>query len=114
MEKGDLDPRSAEKTASTYSEIQGKVVAKVASNSAQPFTLSVGSAAILNCATDLLYLLASLFLATPLSERPARMEYPEFALTTIIASLVWIVASAVLRHYDRSAFERNAAEDAAL
>jgi len=144
---------SAEKTASTYSEIEtqsgaagsaqfegrnhrnlrnlmdasfhwasgssrrvltgarAKVIAKVAFNSAQRCTLSVG---FINCATDLFCLLVSLFLSTLRSDRPAGMEYPEFSLTTIIAGLVWIVASAVLRHYDRSAFERNAAEDAVL
>jgi exopolysaccharide biosynthesis polyprenyl glycosylphosphotransferase len=147
---------SAEKTASTYSEIEtqsgvagsaqvegrnhrdlrnlldasfhwasrssrrvltgarAKVITKIAFNYAQRFTVSVGSAAIVNCATDLFYLLVALFLSTLMSDRPAGMEYPEFALTTIIAGLLWIVASAVLRHYDRSAFERNAAEDAAL
>jgi exopolysaccharide biosynthesis polyprenyl glycosylphosphotransferase len=88
--------------------------AKVASNPAQRFTLSVGSAGILNCATDLFYLVVSLFLSTSLSNRPAGMQYPEFALTTILVGLVWIVTSAVLRHYDRSAFQRHAAEDAAL
>ncbi len=87
---------------------------KVASRSTRRFTLSIGFAAVLNCATDLFQLVVTLFVATWLSDRPAGMEYPAFALTTIFVGLVWIVASAVLRHYDRTAFQRHAAEDAAL
>lgn len=109
--------RSAERSAEFHSEIPNQSGAhsgarvRVASNSAQRFTLSIGS---LNCATDLFLLFVSFFISTILSDRPSGMQYPEFALTTIIAGLVWIVASAVLRHYHRSAFQRHAAEDAAL
>jgi len=86
----------------------------LARKSSRRFTLSGGFAAAANCLTDLFCLFGSLFLSISPSARPVVMQHPEVVSVTVLTVLVWIVAAAVLRHYDCSAFERNPAEDASL
>lgn len=75
-----------------------------------------GFATTLNSVVDLCVLLISISIATMLSvsERPVEISFPEFVFTTFAAGLVWVIACAVLRHYDLRAFEREAVEDACL
>jgi exopolysaccharide biosynthesis polyprenyl glycosylphosphotransferase len=77
---------------------------------------SAGFATTLNSVVDLCVLLISISIATMLSvsERPVEISFPEFVFTTFAAGLVWVIACAVVRHYDLRAFERDAVEDACL
>jgi exopolysaccharide biosynthesis polyprenyl glycosylphosphotransferase len=77
---------------------------------------SAGFATTLNSVVDLCVLLISISIATMLSvsERPVEISFPEFVFTTFAAGLVWVIACAVLRHYDLRAFEREAVEDGCL
>jgi exopolysaccharide biosynthesis polyprenyl glycosylphosphotransferase len=63
---------------------------------------------------DLCLLLISMLLAAVPSTAAGQVGFGQFAFSAVCAGLVWIVGSAVLRHYDPSAFERQAEEDAAL
>jgi exopolysaccharide biosynthesis polyprenyl glycosylphosphotransferase len=76
--------------------------------------LSPGFTATLNSLVDLACLAIAIPVATALSGRPVGLQFSEFVFTIISAGLLWIVASAVLRHYDLSAFERPPEEDIAL
>jgi len=82
----------------------------------EPTSGSAGFATTLNSVVDLCVLLISISIATMLSvsERPVEISFPEFVFTTFAAGLVWVIACAVLRHYDLRAFERDAVEDACL
>jgi exopolysaccharide biosynthesis polyprenyl glycosylphosphotransferase len=80
----------------------------------QQFALSPGFTATLNSLVDLGCLLASIIVSTALSGRPTGVHFPVFVFSTVASGLVWIVAAAVLRHYEPRAFERAAEEDAAL
>src|SRR5262249_27153827 len=79
----------------------------------RPRTTS-GFVANLNSAVDLCVMLISISAATMLSHLPIRIQFPEFIFTTFVAGGVWVVSSAVLRHYDVRAYEREAVEDASL
>src|SRR5258707_7415808 len=82
----------------------------VRDNIQQPeLSSSAGFATTLNSVVDLCVLLISISIATMLSvsERPVEISFPEFVFTTFAAGLVWVIACAVLRHYDLRAFERD-------
>ncbi len=79
-----------------------------------PFRLSPRLSAILNSIFDLGVLFICILAAMQVSHRSIALPLPHFVVTIFGAGAVWLAASAVIRHYDPSALQRQGAEDAVL